>query len=60
MHLQNEILVDVLIIKIAWGYFYPSLGTSSQLCGISFTAVETGAIDNLKVGLCFANRGNPG
>lgn len=49
VHLQNEMLVDVMIMKISWRYFYPGLGMSSQMCGISFTAVETGAIDNLKV-----------
>lgn len=58
MHLQNEILVDIM--KIRWGYFYPGLGTPSQLCGISFPAVETGAIDNMKVGFCFADCANPG
>lgn len=47
VHLQNEMLVDVMIMKISWGYFYPGSDMSSQMCGISFTAVETGAINNL-------------
>lgn len=49
VHLQNEMLVDVMIMKISWGYFYPGSDMSSQMCGVSFTAVETGAIDNLQV-----------
>lgn len=60
MHLQSEMLVDVMIMKISWGYSYPCLGMLSQLRGISFTAVETGAIDNLKLGFCFGNCANPG
>lgn len=42
-------LVGVMIMKTSWGYFYPGSDMSSQMCGISFTAVETGAIDNLQV-----------
>lgn len=49
VHLQNEMLVDVMSMKITWGYFYPDLGMSSRVSGKSFTAVETGAIDNPKV-----------
>lgn len=49
MYLQNEMLVGVMIMKTSWGYFYPGSDMSSQMCGISFTAVETGAIDNLQV-----------